>query len=194
MPLHAWTPIECLDDDLLTLEAAALVSLAVQHRAHEVKAAVETWRALQYNLSAGADGAGGVAKAKGVLNKLLTATGLVLPSAVARLASVEEALREMSRAVAEAQGDAKSIRAAIALLNLAHEKSSAAAPTVADLFCNGLLDKAWQEVEQFADWLFVPATAKRLTQMIMRVNHRELWFLNQSGFGYEFGLWTKVFE
>lgn len=155
MSLDAWTPLECLDDDLLTLESAALLSLAAKHRIDELNAAIETWGAVQQRLRGEVDIAREVARAIDVLQEMLRVTGLVLPSAVsrARLTPINVIMGELSGIVADSKGNARSVRAAVGLLNLAIEKSMTSSPAISDLFCSGVLDKAWRDIGLLADSL-----------------------------------------
>ncbi|MCI0143173.1 hypothetical protein KNN17_16530 [Arthrobacter bambusae] len=153
MCLDTWIPLKSLDDDLLTLEAAALLSLAAKHRTDEVNAAVEIWNAGQYGMRVEIEVSREVTKAREVLRELLKVTGLMLPSAVNRacLTSFNDALREMSSIVDGSHGNSYGVRAAVGLLNLACEDSLIPDQGISELFCSGLLDKAWRDVERFVD-------------------------------------------
>ncbi len=155
MSLDAWTPLETLDDDLLTLESAALLSLTARHRIDELNAAIAAWGAVQRSVRGEANVAREVATAIAVLTEMLQVTGLELPSAVKmdRLTSFNETLREMSSVVVEQQHDAYGVRAAMGLLNLACEASMERSQVVSEIFCSGLLDKAWRDIGRFVDSL-----------------------------------------
>lgn len=153
MCLEAWNPLESVNDDLLTLEAAALLSLAVKHRNDEAHAAVEIWSDVQHSLRGAIDIPRDAPKARDVLRELLRVTGLILPSAVSRaqLTSFDDALSELSSIVGGSHANSYGVRAAVGLLNLACEDSLMQDPGISELFCGGLLDKAWRDVQRFVD-------------------------------------------
>lgn len=163
MSLEAWTPLESVDDELLTLETAAILTLARKYRADKVEAAVDAWTPLQIALLQETRREEQISEAISLLGELLHVTGLRLPSAVnrAELPAFVEALRELSRLVRVVPDRSSSVRAAVGLLNLACEESMEQSAAVSKVFRSGLLDTAWQHVRRF---VAAPASEERRTQ------------------------------
>ncbi|MGN7198601.1 hypothetical protein [Arthrobacter sp. SAFR-044] len=155
MPIRAWIPVESLDDDLLTLESAAVLSLLAKYRTSELSTAIKKWQQVQLSFDGSAQERARVERAITVLRSLLKSTGLVLPSLLKnnRLPSLETVTNEMSSIVRGPLGIENSPQAAVALLNLACDDSLKQAGIAADLLDSQLINRAWRHIRRFVTQL-----------------------------------------
>lgn len=152
MPIRAWIPVESLDDDLLTLESAAVLALMAKHRTSELSIAIKKWQLIEASLGGNIQEPTGLEGAVIALRNLLESTGLALPSTlkVSRKASFDAALTEMSGLVQGPLQGRNSPQAAVALLNLACEESLVRTERLLMLLQSKLLSRAWNQIYLFA--------------------------------------------
>lgn len=172
MPPAAWTTLQSVDDDLLTLEAAAVLSLAAKHRMSELNAAVKGWTIAQFSFAYGdKEPQAAVDTAVEAVKNSLHLTGLVLPEAVnrSRLTTFDAALQEMTSIVRGPIGALNSPQAAVAVLNLVCEESIAQRDDIALLLRSGLIQRAWRQVHHFVHLLHSKAKPHPVPKMVMPV-------------------------
>ena len=152
MPIRAWIPVESLDDDLLTLESAAVLALMAKHRTSELSIAIKKWQLIEASLGGKIPESTPIEGAVIALRTLLESTGLALPSTLkeTREASFEAALTEMSGLVQGPLRGRNRPQAAVALLNLACEESLVRTEGFPRLLQSKLLSRAWKQIYFFA--------------------------------------------
>lgn len=155
MPIRAWIPIESLDDDLLTLESAAVLALVSKHGFKDLSVAISNWQVLEKSLGGTKHESAQIEGAFAALGTMLESTGLVLPSALRedRLTSSEQVMNEMLTIVQGPFGSENGPQAAVALLNVLCEKQLVGNRYAASLMGNGLVLRAWKHIYRFVHLL-----------------------------------------
>lgn len=151
MPIRAWIPVESLDDDLLTLESAAVLALMAKHRTSELSIAIKRWHLIEASFGGNVQEPTRFEDAVIALRTLLQSTGLALPSTLkeTREASFDAALTELSGLVQGPLRGRNSPQAAVALLNLACEESLVRTEGFPRLLQSKLLSRAWKQIYFF---------------------------------------------
>lgn len=151
MPIRAWIPVESVDDDILTLESAAVLTLLAKYRMTELSAAIKKWQLVESYFNGHAQEPGKVESTITILRLLLESTGLVLPFALKndRSSSLETVTNEMSSIVRGPLGGENSPQAAVALLNLMCDEALNQHVTASTLTGSGLISRAWKQIHRF---------------------------------------------
>ncbi|MDQ0076803.1 TY-Chap2 family putative peptide chaperone [Arthrobacter oryzae] len=170
-----WNSLKCVDENLLVLESAAILSLVVPNGVSAVQSSLVEWTLISGNLTGGC-GAEGMPSAR-ILQDQLNEAGLRLPSVLKGTLSVDarRAAAECADIINRSSAGSAPPHVSLAVLNFYSQGECADEPMSSSIART--IERAWHSMDQFLQELndSVAVEESRAAMAPNFVEQSELW-------------------